>query len=356
MSRTLAAARWLISHARAQMAVKSALAAALAWVAAETVTRVVPGELEHYMYYAPLGAVVATYPTIIAAARTAWQSLWALSLGAGLGLAVHLALDPGLLSLALVVGVGVGLGALPGLGEQRSWVPIVALFVLVVGGSQPLGYAAAYVGLTALGALCGVAVNVLLPALPLQQGDRAVERLRQLLADQLSDVAAGLRDQTPPGRQAWQRRRRLLDVQVEHTRTAVGGLLQSERGNLRARFHRQEVRRQDEVAAVLERVAVLVNDLMGILNETHRDDLSSTPLDVDLAVAVADALEQLRELVLGYDLELTSDDPRVLAVVESMRRLTAEFDRRRNLDPDDFAVLGAVVANLRWSTAAIQPA
>jgi hypothetical protein len=60
--------------------------------------------------------------------------------------------------------LGAGLGALPGLGEQRSWVPIVALVVLVVGGSRPVDYAAAYVGLTALGALCGVAVNLALPA------------------------------------------------------------------------------------------------------------------------------------------------------------------------------------------------
>jgi hypothetical protein len=107
---------------------------------------------------------------------------------------------------------------------------------------------------------------------------------------------------------------------------------------------------------VLERVAVLVHDLMAILNVTHRDDLSSTPLDAELAGAVADALDRLAELVLCYDVGLSPDDPRVGAVQEAMRRLTAEFDRRRDLDADDFAVLGAVVANLRWSTAAVHPA
>jgi uncharacterized membrane protein YgaE (UPF0421/DUF939 family) len=347
--------RGVARSARAQMAAKSALAAAMSWVIAEALTRTVAPEADGYMYYAPLGAVVATYPNVLASARTARETVWALLLGAALGLAVHLLFEPGLLPLAVVVGVGVALGALPGLGEHRSWVPIVALFVLVIGGRHPMGYAAAYVGLTAIGALCGVVVNVLLPALPLQQSSLAVGRLRRLLGDQLAEVAQGLREATPPGTQGWERRRRDIDEEVERTRLAVRDLLESQHGNLRARFHHHDMQRQDQVARVLGRVAVLVHDLMAVLSETHREGLTRTPLDPELRGAVASALEELRELVLVYDPELTADHPQVHRAEEAIARLTAAFDQRRGLDADDLAVLGTVVANLRWSALAVRP-
>jgi uncharacterized membrane protein YgaE (UPF0421/DUF939 family) len=346
--------RRLVGSYRAEIAVKASIAAAMSSVLAEGVVSVF-GALEDYRYYAPLGAVTVTYPSVAAAARTAKDTVWALLLGAGLGLLVHEALEPGLLSLTLVVGVGIALGSLPGLGEQRSWVPVVALFVLVIGGSHPVTYAAAYVGLAALGALCGVAVNVLLPTLPLRTGQESVEQLRTALAGHLNDVADGLRDRTPPAEEAWRRQRADLGVAVDSTRRAVQDLLRAQRGNVRARFHRRDVRQQDEVAGTLDRVAVLAHDLMAVLDETHREGREPSPLDADLAATVADAVDRLADLVLVYSADLTPDDPRVRRVDEAIGRLTAEFGRRGHLEPDDLALLGAVVANLRWSASAIRP-
>lgn len=64
------------------------------------------GSLDNYIYYAPLRAVVATYPTVAGAVRTTLESAWSLALGGTLGLVVHQALGPGLFSRALVAGVG----------------------------------------------------------------------------------------------------------------------------------------------------------------------------------------------------------------------------------------------------------
>lgn len=349
-------AQRLLLHARTQMAVKAALAAALSWVAAEVVARALSGlQLETYVYYAPLGAVVATYPTVAASFRTARSSILALGLGAVLGLVVHSVMEPGVLSLALVVGAGVALGALPGMGTQRSWVPIVALFVLIVGGANAGSYATAYVGLVALGTLCGVAVNLLLPALRLTAGEDALDRLRSLLADQLTDLADGLRKRPAPAREDWERRMHDPAPEAERTREAMQEVLDARHGNLRARFHLDAAERQRHIERALVRVAVFVEDLPEMLVQTYRKDLDWGPLDPELAAVTADALDRLADLVHAYDTDLAVNDRRVEDAEEAVQRLTDAFGRRRNLDDADVAVLGAVVANLRRSVAVIAP-
>lgn len=346
----------MLLHSRTQMAVKSALAATLAWLAAELVAQALRGlDLGGYLYYAPLGAVVATYPTVAASLRTARSAVVALAVGAGLGVLVHSLVEPGLLSLALVVGVGVALGALPGVGEQRAWVPIVALFVLIVGDTHAGSYATAYVSLTGLGTLCGVAVNLLLPALRLTEGEEALSRLRARLTAQLADLADGLRAVPAPTRSDWERRQHDLAPQARRTREATQEVLDARHGNLRARFHVDEVERQRQLGVALDRVAVLVEDLPEMLVQTYRDDLEWKPLDEELAAAAADALDRLVELVRAYDTDLTAEDPLVQDAEQTVQRLTQAFGRHRDLDDADVAVLGAVVANLQRALTAIAP-
>jgi hypothetical protein len=105
----------------------------------------------------------------------------------------------------------------------------------------------------------------------------------------------------------------------------------------------------------LERLTLLVEDLTVILAETYREDLDASPLDGELAEVVAVAVDDLAALTRDYDVTIGPEDPRVRAVGASMHRLTDEFGRRHDLDAGDIAVLGAVVANLRRSTAAVHP-
>lgn len=350
--------RRLLLHSRTQMAVKAALAAALSWVVAEGLTHALSGlELEAYVYYAPLGAVVATYPTVVASVRTARSTLLALAIGAVLGLAVHSLDVQGPLALAVVVGLGVALGALPGLGGQNSWVPIVALFVLIIGGSQAFTYAVAYVLLTGLGMLCGVAVNLALPALRLTAGQEALARLRDLLARQLVECADLLRRLPERAPHMWQERLQQDPVlEAERTREALQQVLEASRWNPRARFHTSEVERQRHVARGLQRVAVLVEDLPEMLVGTEGDDPGAPTLDRDLAAVTADALDRLADLVRAYDTDLAADDPRVEDAEEAVRRLMVAFGQQRVRDDADIAIIGAVVASLRRSVAAVAPA
>src|SRR4051794_37751533 len=207
---------------QAQLAFKGGLAAALAWIVAEAVTGVLDGHgLRGYIYYAPLGAVVATDATLAGSARIARQASLSLVAGAALGLVVNQTMDPSALSLALVVGAGVLLGVLPVFGDQRSWVPVVALFVLVIGGRQPGTYALAYVGLTALGALCGVLVGMVTPTFARKREAEALDALRRQVADQLVQLADGLRQHPPPGPDGWAQRRRDTGAALRSTRQAL---------------------------------------------------------------------------------------------------------------------------------------
>lgn len=349
--------RFLVSR-RMQLAVKGAIAAAVAWLLAEAVTRALHGDgLDSYIYYAPFGAVVTTDVTIAGSLRIARQSALALALGALLGLGVDHAVEPSAVSLALVVAAGVLLGGLPWLGGQRGLVPIAALFVLVIGSATDAeAYATGYVALTALGAACGVVVNMLFPTVPFRQQQEAMQLLKARLSAQLVELAEGLRQQPPPAREGWLGRRHNTTATLEQTREAVRELLEAQRGNLlEASRHRIRVERQAEILAALERVAFLVEDLLVVLAQTHREDLPPSPLDPELAGVVAAALEELAALVRVFDQDVSVDDDRVRDVEACMSRLTQEFGRRRDLAASDVALLGAVVANLRRATAAVHP-
>lgn len=346
--------RRLLLHERIQMAAKAAVAAALAWFAAEILTS--GSELESYQYYAPLGALVAVQPTVAASLRSSVEAVLSIATGGVIGLAVHGVLDPGLGALAVGVFAGVLAGGLPWLGTSRSWVPVVALFVLLVGGQDPWTYSLAYVLLALLGAVLAVGVNVAVPALRLSQGRTALVRAQDLLADQLTDLAAGLRQHPAPSRQEWARRRRDIDPAVDAMRSAVAEMLQARRGNPRARWHTTETDRQQRAAHGLARVAVLVEDLVAAFGEYHRGDLPTSPLDDDLAATTAEALEDLAAVVRDYLSPMDPDDERVVAVEQRIQAVTDEFARRRDLDPVDLAVLGGVVANLRRALATVRPA
>ncbi|HET6561981.1 MAG TPA: hypothetical protein VFG72_08915 [Marmoricola sp.] len=346
--------RYLTSR-RVQLAFKGALAAAAAWLLAEAVTRLFgSGGLDDYIYYAPLGAVVATDATIAGSARIARQSAFGLALGAALGLAVGRTLDPSVFSLAFVVAAGVLLGAVPGLGEMRSWVPIVALFVLVLGGHDAETYATAYVGLTALGAGCGVVVNLLLPSMPLRSGQEALDRLKSQLAHQLNDLADGLRQQPPPGREGWSRRRWDTQTSLDDSRAVVRELMEAQYGNIHRARHQGWVDKQTQLVGALEHVAWFVEDLLAVLSQNYREDVDS-PMDPELAEVVASAIDELAVLVLAYDDSLSSDDDRVRSVEKCLKRLTREFADRRDLDAAHVAILGTVVVNLRRATSAVHP-
>src|SRR5690606_8575909 len=90
--------RW-VRHPRWSLAVRGAIAAALAWF----VGVLAPEPFSDYPYYAPLGAVVATPSTLARSVRESVQAVLAILVGAAIARVVDLALYPSAASVALVV-------------------------------------------------------------------------------------------------------------------------------------------------------------------------------------------------------------------------------------------------------------
>lgn len=85
------------------LAAKAALAAALAW----TIALAIPGEASRYPYYAPLGALLAIYPTVAGTLKSGLQTVIGLTIGIVLAHVAVWAGEPNWGTIAFVVGVGV---------------------------------------------------------------------------------------------------------------------------------------------------------------------------------------------------------------------------------------------------------
>lgn len=282
-------------------ALRTTAAAVLAWLAA----RLAPGSWSEYPYYAPLGAVVATSLTVRASTRRAGQAALAIALGAAIARVADLTPLPGLPALAVVVLAGVLVAHWRLLGDMGSWVPTSALFVLVIGGSDPLDYVSAYVGLTLLGASIGVGVNALLPPLPLTPGERALAALAEAAASHLDELAEAVTadDRPLPDPAALWAARARADAAVRETREAA-------RANWTAARYRQWRERQAAAAARIDTAAGIAVDVgravhvARAVQSSRGDPVTSgvhvpvaATLDADARQHVADALRAAAALV-----------------------------------------------------------
>ncbi|WP_298803434.1 hypothetical protein [uncultured Pseudokineococcus sp.] len=272
LRRLLTTGRW----PRGEMALKAAVAALLAWQVALWLPF---APAEQYPYYAPLGAVVAAYPSVRSSTVESLYSVAAIIAGAALAVIIEALIPAQVLLVPAVVGVGIVVAGLPVFGSARSWVPIVALFTLVIGATEPLTYALAYTGLTLLGATLAVLLNLLLPTVPLAQSSWAIAQLATTLADQLDDLADGLESDDPPTSSQWRDRARSIDPVLQSVRASGLDVRRSLRANARARRERGVVDRQRSEALVLESVATRTADLTDLLIDVHAE--GETGLDVE---------------------------------------------------------------------------
>lgn len=247
-----AVARFLARAPGVARALRATAAAVLAWL----LVGLVPGPWSDYPYYAPLGAVIATSVTLRGSTLRSAQTVLAIALGAVVARVTDALPVPALAGLAIVVLVGVLVSEWHVLGDMGSWVPTSALFVLIIGGTDPVGYVSAYVGLTLLGALVGVAVNLVLPPLPLTPADHALLRLRDATAAHLEASAAATRDEQadlPPTAD-------LLAARTAATQ-AVTDAQVAARANWTARRYRTWRERQDRYAGALDGAAAAALDV-----------------------------------------------------------------------------------------------
>ncbi len=129
---------------------------------------------------------------------------------------------------------------------------------------------------------------------------------------------------------------------------------EAQRGNPRAKWRGYPAERQAKIARALERVDALIEDLVEMLARTYRGDLPQTPLAPPLAERAGDALDRLSDLVRHYHRSLDPDGDAVRAAREAVAELTQEFSHAPN-DPDDLALVGAVVATIQRCLDSVVP-
>jgi uncharacterized membrane protein YgaE (UPF0421/DUF939 family) len=337
-------------HPRLGLAVKAALAAAIAWAVAQ----VLPGPAGDYPYYAPLGALLATTTTLAGSAREAVQTVSAVAVGAGVALAVDVLAQANLVTIAVVVGVGVLLAGWRVLGSAGSWVPTAALFVLILGGQDPWNYVLGYAGLLLVGALVGIAVTAAFPPLPLAPSELELGRLRDTLAAQLDDLADGLRQAGPPTEDEWRERQHAISPVLAQMRAAVQQTDESRRGNRRASRYRLDAERQYAQAEALERLALMIADLTQLVAETERAGVPAVALGPSLRPPAAAALAALADALRSVAGASADPDPTRTGYAV-LHTLEAHVRHSRATTDDDLFVASSIVVALRRCLSAVVP-
>src|SRR5690606_39251453 len=257
-----------VRHPRWSMALKGAVAASLAWL----VGLVAPPPFAEYPYYAPLGAVVAVSSTAVRSVKDSAQAVGAVLLGAVLARVVGALAVPVVVEIAVVVAVALLFAGWRLFGEMGTWVVTSALFVLVLGGAEKVEYTVAFAGLLVVGAGIGVAVNLVVPPLPLTPSELALDRLRDVLADEVDVLAGRLETEGPLRAQEWQERRREVAPTIARARESVAAAREAARANVRARRYGGWASAQDRRARELGTATAVVDEVVRLPTDGKHAD------------------------------------------------------------------------------------
>src|SRR5580693_976778 len=257
---------------RGRVAAKCALAAMAAWALA----RYAAGQQDPY--FAPLAALLGVSPTVARSVREGLQYVAGFVLGAVLSIPVALVLGPSIAGIAVVVLAGVVIGSWRRLGGQSTQVTFTALFVLLIGGYQPLHYLTPRLIDVAIGVITGLAVNVLVfPPLQLRPAEHAVRQWGDDLAAALDDLAGATAGRSSPAK-SWPQHDRQLSEAAEQARAAARNARESLRWNPRARVERAVPRPDGAVLDSLEELTARTRAIARVLlDAAAADEASSLP-------------------------------------------------------------------------------
>ncbi|HEY8721690.1 aromatic acid exporter family protein [Pengzhenrongella sp.] len=353
-SPALASLSWAhrgVRHVRVQLALKGAFAASAAWFVA---ARLLPDDIATYACYAPLGAVIAIHPTVHRSATEAARNVAGIVLGATIALLTDSVFGVNFLTVALVVVVGILVGGMRWLGSQ-GWVPTSALLTLVVGSYDKQNYVLAFAGLTLMGAVFAVVVNMILPALPLERSAHSLTHLRDTVACELDALADSYGPQVDAGERTERSSQRHLDQLLGEMRSAVRESGEAADANRRARNQRETLRDLHRQAQALEQFGFLVHYL-GLLLDDHSSGGGSLGPTHQITLQTAQALRALaaavRVVTAGRcDKEVTT------TVADSVDNLCATLLAHPPADAtshSDLLITGSVVTALRRSLTVIR--
>lgn len=280
---------------RLLLALKAALACTLAYLLAPYM----PGVVSEYPYYAPLGALSVMYPSLLGSVRTGLQTLTGLAIGMGLALLIHLTPLETLVTLFIAIVIGVLLAGVRKFGAGADYIPITALFVLVVGGPNADDYSLGYLVQMAAGAAIGLAVHYLI-AQPIDVRSASLElgRAEKLLVCYLRDVAMEIRTPGSTSRTDWLEVNNQLAGMAVEVRSVVQDSAAAMKGNPRMLLPNNK--EQDPGLARLirtEYVSFYMRDLTDILRRLFAADGSHLVIPASVSRELERALRAVAEVM-----------------------------------------------------------
>ncbi|RWZ52989.1 hypothetical protein ELQ90_03395 [Labedella phragmitis] len=292
------AIRRAVRPARLLHAAKTAIAATIAWL----LGGLLPGDLADYAYYAPLGALISMAPTLMDSVRSSIQTVAGLALGVLVAWGLIAIAAPPFVAVPVAILVGTVLAGLTVLGPGKDYIPIAALFVLIIGGANANDFSIGYVAQMGLGMVIGIVVNlVVMPPLRVDDSAIALSALRRTGARTLEAMAQSL--STGGDGSDWERELLTFESRLAEAATAVRGARESRRANPRARRMNYDVDEDLDDLAALRRARVHLEAMGAVLRGSEHE----RPLG---ELAGAETLAPAAELLggLGRLMELWNEE------------------------------------------------
>jgi len=290
-------------------------------------------------YFAPLAALLGVYPTVARSLRESIQYIAGFVLGAALAVSAGLLLGPGTAGIAVVVLAGTLIASWRRLGNQSAQVTFTALFVLLLGGHQPLHYITHRSSEAAIGVVTGLVINIVVfPPLQLRPAEHAVRQWGNDIGDALDTLAGAV---TAPGDcvRRWPQHDDRLFTSAQQARAAVRHARESLRWNPRASVSQRVPRPDAATLRALEDLATRTRAVAGSLLDTTAEHTQAripasfgeqyTRLLHMVADAVRQAADQREHTPSGEELAALSDgqhqiEDQAACLTDREGRLTAQ--------------------------------
>jgi uncharacterized membrane protein YgaE (UPF0421/DUF939 family) len=274
-----------ISRSQVFLAAKIAIAASVAWVAAEAT------HPHSAPYFAPLAVLLIVQPTVYDSVSRAIQRVAGVVLGVVVALGLSRVIAPSAWSIGIIIFLGLLVGWAARLGPQGVvQVPVSAMLAFVVGRLTP-SYGGERVVDTLIGAGIALVVVLLSPTAPTPDdiASRAQAPLRHC-GEILRAIAIGIETQwTRDQAMAWLGEARTLIATIAKARKDHDAHQLSARWNARAYRERPALERARQALVVGERLAVNTRSISRALvdgSDTARPLPSNSALLLSTVAAI----------------------------------------------------------------------
>jgi len=310
---------------RLLLAAKTAVAVGIAWAIAPHM----PGITDEYPYYAPLGALVSMYPTLMGSAKSGLQTLLGLAAGIGLATLVILTVGPTWWTIPVIVGIGIVLSGTGWFGVGREYVPMAALFVLIIGGQDADSYSLGYLVQMAVGVVVGLAVNfVMAPATTSAAAAARVDDFQLQIANHVREIGTAIRASWPPENDAWERNASSLAITADDVRAALTEGDESRKGNPRALLRKRDTSVDHQRLETLDTVTFHVRDISSALADTIWHRPGAFEFDNALTEPLGAACDAIAEAIERYETDSDRSREAASAADDAVAELTRVVDAR----------------------------